>query len=67
MYGSCLRESDHDKPQTGLPRLSAGVWLGFLANELSLKNEEGSLRLALESVLAMIPGEGRSFTVGPEE
>jgi hypothetical protein len=64
---SYLRHADRDKPQTGLPRLAPKIWVGFLASDLSLKNDEGSLRLALESVLAMIPGQGRAFTVGPEE
>jgi hypothetical protein len=54
----CPRQSDLDKPQTGLPRLSPEVWVGFLADELTLDNEQGSLRLALESLL---PGTRRAL------
>jgi hypothetical protein len=63
-YGSYLRESDRDKPQTGLPRLPPEVWVRFLASELSLNNEEGSLRLALDSLLLKIPREGWAPTNG---
>jgi hypothetical protein len=54
-YGSCLRQSDDDKPQTGLPRVPPEVWVRFLASELSLNNEEGSLKLAIDSLLPEIP------------
>ncbi len=63
-YGSYLRESDRDKPQTGLPRLPPELWVRFLANELSLNNEGGSLRLALDSFLPKTPREGRAPTTG---
>jgi hypothetical protein len=46
--GSYLRESGRDKPRTGLPRLPIEVWAKFLTDEMSLNNEEGSLRLAGE-------------------
>jgi hypothetical protein len=49
--GGCLRVSDRKKPRTGLPRLPARVWVKFLLDEMSLRNEEGSLRLALESLI----------------
>ena len=42
------RESDLGKLQTGLPRVPPGVWVGFLLDELSLDNDTGSLRLALD-------------------
>jgi len=62
-----LRRSDGDKPQTGLPQLPAEVWLGFLANEMDLNNEEGCLWLALDSLLARIgrlrPGIGHRETI----
>jgi hypothetical protein len=50
-YEGYLRESDREKPQTGLPRLPAKVWLKFLLKEMSLRNEDGSPRLALKSLL----------------
>jgi hypothetical protein len=49
--GSYLRESDLDKPRTGLPHLPADVWVKFVADEISLNNEQGSLRLALNSLI----------------
>jgi hypothetical protein len=50
VQGSYLRESDRDKPRTGLPRLPSEVWVKFLIDELNLDNEEGGLRLALDSL-----------------
>ena len=58
-YGSYLRQSDHDKPQVGLPRVPLGVWVKFLANELSFENEEGSLRLASAPSFQRSPESGR--------
>jgi hypothetical protein len=55
-YGSYLRISDGDTTQTGLPRLPAKVWVKFLKDEMSLKNEQSTLRLALD---ALMPGTGR--------
>jgi len=49
-YRGCLRVSDREKPRIGLPRLPAKVWVKFLLDEMSLRNEEGSLRLALKSL-----------------
>ena len=54
VYGACLRVSDRKKPRTGLPRLPAKVWVRFLVDEMSLRNEEGSLRLALKSLIPRI-------------
>jgi hypothetical protein len=45
-----LRESDRDKPQTGLPRLPGRIWLRYLAEELDPASEDGGLRLAIDSV-----------------
>ena len=53
LYGSLLRQSDRDKPQRGLPWLPAKVWVHFLTDEMSLSNEEGSLRL--RGVKSVIP------------
>lgn len=50
-YGGYLRDSDLDKPQTGFPGLPGQVWLTFVIEELSLQNESGSLRTALESII----------------
>jgi hypothetical protein len=36
-YGKLLRQSDRDKPQSGLPRLPAKVWVTFLASEIGIK------------------------------
>lgn len=46
-YGPYLRHSDRAGPRTGLPRLPLTVWASFLADELSLRNGEGTLRRAL--------------------
>jgi len=42
LYGSFRRLSDRGKPQTGLPRVPAKVWVKFLIDEMSLNNREGS-------------------------
>jgi hypothetical protein len=62
--GTYLRESDRDRPRNGQPQLPMEVWVKFLTDELSLNNEEGSLRLALDSLIARHPREGRSPTDG---
>jgi hypothetical protein len=62
--GSYLRESDRNKPQTGLPRVPPEVWIGFLVNELSLNNEQGSLRLALDSLIPRIRRVLAGLTLG---
>ena len=49
------RQSDVDKPQVDLPRLPIVVWVRFLLDVLSLSNEDGSVRLALESLVARAP------------
>jgi hypothetical protein len=54
-YGSLPRDSDGDKPQTGLPHLPPRVWVEFLVNEMSLGNEDGWLRLALNYVIPHFP------------
>jgi hypothetical protein len=67
-YGIYLRESDRDKPATGLPRLSLEMWARFLIDEMSLDNEEGSLRLALDSIIPPILRKERQperFTASP--
>lgn len=46
-----LRRSDRQKPQAGFPNLPAKVWVAFLANELSLANEDGMIRSTIESLL----------------
>ncbi len=46
------RQSDRDKPQVGLPRLPLEVWVKFLLDDLSLRNKDSSVRLALESLIA---------------
>ena len=51
-HNGYLRASDREKPRTGLPRLPAKVWVKFLLDEMSLRNEDGSLRLALKSLLS---------------
>ena len=55
MFGSYLRVSDKDRPQTGLPRVPLDVWAGFLAVELSLDNKESIMRLAPDAILPRIP------------
>jgi hypothetical protein len=45
-----MRDSDLAKPLTGLPRLPGKVWAKFVLDEMSLRNKDGSLRLALESM-----------------
>jgi hypothetical protein len=67
LYGSLLRASDRHKPQTGLPHLPPDVWIRFLASEASLQNEEGSLRLALDSILARVRVESWPIGGGPDE
>jgi hypothetical protein len=59
MDGIYLRESDRNKPQTGLPRLPLEVWARCLASELSLDDEESGLRLALGFVLPKFPRNRR--------
>ena len=43
---SLLRESDQEKPLTGWPQLPAKVWVGYLLDEMNLRNKEGLLRQA---------------------
>jgi hypothetical protein len=62
--GTYLRESDRGKPQTGLPRVPPGAWVGFLANELSLNNEDGTLRILLDALLSRTRKDGRIRTAG---
>jgi hypothetical protein len=54
-----LRESDLNKPQTGLPQLPLKVWVGFVLSGMNLRNEQGSLRLALESLIPRSMREAR--------
>lgn len=49
-YPGYLRESDAEKPRSGLPQLPAMVWAKFLLSQIGL-NEDGGLRMALESLL----------------
>ncbi len=63
-YESLLRESDRNKPETGQPRLPPMVWVRYLIDEMSLHNENGTLRLTLGSLLPQIPREGRKPTTG---
>lgn len=42
-YTGMLRESDRDKGPAGLPRLPLRIWLTFLREETSLKNDENAL------------------------
>jgi hypothetical protein len=46
-----VRQSDRGEDPEGLPRVPPEVWVKFLANEASLNNEEGSLKLALDFLL----------------
>jgi hypothetical protein len=41
---------DLDEPLTGLPPLPLDVWAAFLADEVNLDNEDGTLSLALDSL-----------------
>jgi hypothetical protein len=41
------------------------VWVKFLTDEMSLNNEEGSLRLALDSLIPQNSREGRSTRTQP--
>jgi hypothetical protein len=68
-YGMYLRQSDRDRPRTGLPRLPAWVWVAFLADELRLDNEDGSLSRALawltpKALRRPSTGRGRSDRQG---
>jgi hypothetical protein len=45
-----LRDSDREKPLTGWPRLPLKVWVKFAIDELTLRSEENSLKMALQSL-----------------
>jgi hypothetical protein len=62
--GSYFRESDRDKPRTGLPRLPMELWVRFLIDEMSLHDEESTLRRALDSLLPKVARSGRAGTAG---
>lgn len=57
-YGLYLRESDDKKPIVGRPQLPAKVWMAFLRDELDLRNQAGSLRVALGSLIPSTPRSG---------
>ena len=50
-YICVSRIFDRAKPPTGLPRLPLKVWVEFVLAELSVRDEDGSLRLVLESLV----------------
>ena len=48
-YICVSRIFDRAKPPTGLPRLPLKVWVEFVLAELSVRDEDGTRRLVLES------------------
>ncbi len=48
-----MREESPERPQVGLPRLPAKVWVGFALGEINPWNEDGALRLALQSIIPL--------------
>ena len=45
------RDGDPTRPLTGLPRLPARAFVQFVYGGLNLRNEDGILRIALESLM----------------
>jgi hypothetical protein len=64
---SMMRETDQEKPLTGWPQLPAKVWVGFVLDEMSLRNEEGLLRLAIESLILKKASKRRESSGGIEK
>ena len=47
-----LRESDREKPQTGLPQLPAKVWVKFVLDRICHRDEDSRRELAIKSLLS---------------
>jgi hypothetical protein len=48
--GAHIRWQDSQKLPAGLPRMPWNVWVSFLLDEITCKNDEGILRLSIKSV-----------------
>jgi hypothetical protein len=54
-----VRESDREKPQTGFPQLPAKVWVKFLVDKITHRDEESQRELALKALLSRTSANGQ--------